>query len=180
MLFVPGAGRSGAELRRRIETSLGDAGPDLDGLSWSVDVAPQAIDLSYLRRRRAALLLMLALPGRPIFSPEYELRLHTSNADELGAGALLEMLELSRLSPTTAPARLRPSHAGRWQDENQVVFERHGAGPPDLAIANFSTVDAWLGDGLVLVQSHPGSGGENLLSDNDLLPPMTTCWFASK
>lgn len=126
------------------------------------------------------LLVALALPGLSQVDRSVEEEAHRSVDDIGGLASLVECFQAAHDHPG-----VHLPYEFEWLDwdtyENtpgQLVFLLRQL--PGMVVANLSEVDAYLSDGMVLAQSHPGWGASNPTSDNDFLPPLTTCWFAPK
>lgn len=182
----PGGDPTGPEIKSWVQQSIAQFGARNEFPRWTL---PEPIDEApaSLRMRRAALLFLHALPGTVYLDPAAERELQGAEAP-----APFDVDEVLRRAGEE-PSHLaggRGAHPGQdvhWQDYYQryglndvLIFSGSRSDWGSMTIANFGREACPVTDGMICVASDRPYGGLDPTSDNDLLPPLTTIWLASK
>lgn len=179
---------SAESIREFVEAALAQAAKRGEYPVWQLP-DPTSSDPAYLRWRRAALLLLLALPGRVEVDVTAE-----REVQGLQAPPPFDVDEILRLVEGQpwyrfAEHGIHPRSVFvdwenyYWDEPCIVMFEPKAQGQTSwgaFVIANLSDRPYPVTDGSIVVASDWPAGPEDPTSDNDLLPPMTTIWLAAK
>ncbi len=143
---------------------------------------PKSATARELRLRRMALLFLLGLPGEVVLDIDAERILQQERQDTPYSVDEIIQRALDRRvhrGPVTSVSALRDRDAGgRLNSPGYVVMRAPGSG--ELNVANLSSEPLPLPDGTIVLASDDPAGPFDPTSDNDMLPGLTTIWFAPK
>ena len=148
---------------------------------WTLPAA-QSETVRELRLRRMALLFLLGLPGQVECDIDAERILQDAPSDSpYSVDEIVHHVQTRRethgpVTEVTVFADGAPG--GRLSAPGYVVTERPDSG--EMNVANLFDEPMPLPDGTIVVASDDPVGPFDPTSDNDMLPGLTTIWFAPK
>ncbi len=170
-----------AAVRDLVTTALANAASQGGVPIWTIPAAHGAT-ARVLRQRRMALLFLLGLPGQVVFDIDAERILQDSPSDSpYTVDKILRRVQVRRSShgPVTEVTVFDDGESGgRLNSPGYVVTERPDSG--EMNVANLSDQPLPLPDGTIVLASDDPVGLFDPTSDNDMLPGLTTIWFAPK
>lgn len=178
LAYFPDGAPTGLEIKDWVDHCLAAAKergePPRWALAREIDTTPAG-----LRRRRAALLFLLALPGTVSGDANHERDLH-EGATSPGY-SFDEIMERVRVKIRPLSLRDELIWHPHWVTGavDAIAFECR-AEDGWMTLGNFSSTGCRVTDGTITVASDLPYGDRNLTSDNDDLPPLTTIWLARK
>ena len=147
---------------------------------WTLQEAHSATARD-LRVRRMALLFLLGLPGEVDLDIDAERLLQRErqntpySVDEILRRARRRRLQWGHI---TSVRTLDDHASARLRSPGYVIMEASGSG--EMNIGNFTAEPLPLPDGTIVLASDDPVGPFDPTSDNDMLPGLTTIWFAPK
>ncbi len=170
-----------AAVRDLVTNALADAARRGGVPIWTLPAA-QTATARERRMRRMALLFLLGLPGKVVFDVDAERILQDSPSDSpYSVDVLLRSVQDRRRShgPVTEVRVFGDGeHGGRLSLPGCVVTEQPDSG--EMNVVNLSDQPLPLPDGAIVLASDDPLGPFDPTSDNDMLPGLTTIWFAPK